>query len=47
MLTALDFKDTTEAERSASYLDLYLESGTQDGLRTNFRTREMTLIFTL
>jgi len=43
----LEIKDTTDTDRSASYLDLHLEIDSEGRLRTKFTTKEMISIFPL
>jgi hypothetical protein len=41
----LEIKDTTDTDRSASYLDLYLKIDRQGWLKTKLTTKEMISIF--
>ena len=43
----LEIKDTTDTDRSASYLDLHLEIDSEDGYERKFTTKEMISIFPL
>ena len=45
--TELEIKETTEIEKSASYLDLHLQINSKGGLGTKLNDKEMTLIFWL
>jgi hypothetical protein len=41
----LEIKDTTDTDRSASYLDLHLEIDSEGGYERKFTTKEMISIF--
>ena len=43
----LEIKDTTYADRSASYLDVHLKIDSEGRLRKKFTTKEMISIFPL
>jgi hypothetical protein len=43
----LEIKDTTDTDRSASYLDLHLEINSDDCSERNFSTKVMISIFPL
>jgi hypothetical protein len=43
----LEIKDTTDTDRSASYLDIHLEIDSEGRLRTKFTIKEMISIFPL
>ena len=46
-LIELDIKDTTDTDRSASYLELHLEIDSEGRLRTKLHDKEMISIFLL